>query len=115
MKGVLESDNPPAETILLQAIDTTVLSQARMKARQGRLAEAEVDARRALLSRLKDTGKYNPATPRFVMGLAGILVEQGRYDEAEQLARVALEINRTVGVPTTRSRPCSCCRSSAAS
>ncbi|EHR02240.1 CHAT domain-containing tetratricopeptide repeat protein [Bradyrhizobium sp. WSM471] len=99
MKGVMDSDNPPAETVMLQAIDNLVLSQARMKARQGRLAEAEVDARRALLSRLKDTGKYNPVTPRYVMGLAGILVEQGRYEEAEQLGRVALEINRTVGVP----------------
>ncbi len=99
MKGVMESDNPPAETVLLQAIDNAVLSQGRMKARQGRLAEAEVDARRALLARLKDTGKYNPVTPRYVMGLAGILVEEGRYDEAEQLGRVALEINKTVGVP----------------
>jgi CHAT domain-containing protein len=99
MKGVLDSDNPPAETVMLQAIDYTVLSQARMKARQGRFAEAEVDARRALLSRLKDPGKYNPSTPRFVMGLADILVEEGRYAEAEQLARVCLEINRTIGVP----------------
>lgn len=98
-KAVLESDNPPAETIMLQAIDSMVLNQARMKARQGRLAEAEVDARRALLSRLKDTGKYNPVTPRFVIGLASILVDQGRYDEAEKLGRVALEINKTVGVP----------------
>ena len=69
-----------------------------MKARQGRLAEAEVDARRALLSQLKNQGKYNPATPRFIAGLADILVEQGRYAEAEQLARVGLEISRTVGV-----------------
>jgi tetratricopeptide (TPR) repeat protein len=69
-----------------------------MKARQGRFAEAEVDARRALLSRLKDQGKYNPRPPRFIIGLADILVEQGRYAEAEQLARVCLEINRTVGV-----------------
>jgi CHAT domain-containing protein len=98
-KGVLQGDNPPAETLLLQVVDTTILNQARMKARQGRLAEAEVDARRALLSRLKDTGKYNPVTPRFVMGLAGILVDQGRYDEAEQLGRVSLEINKAVGVP----------------
>lgn len=98
-KAVLEADNPPAETVLLQAIDGIVLNQARMKARQGRLAEAEVDARRALLSRLKDTGKYNPVTPRFVMGLAGILVDEGRYNEAEKLGRVALEINKTVGVP----------------
>ena len=98
MKGVLDSDNPPAETVLLQAIDANVLSQGRMKARQGRLAEAEADARRALLSRLKDTGKYNAQTPRYVMGLAGILVEQGRYAEAEQLARVAIDINQTVGI-----------------
>ncbi|MGV7218937.1 CHAT domain-containing protein [Bradyrhizobium sp. UFLA05-112] len=98
-KAVLESENPPAETLLLQVVDGLVLNQARMKARQGRLAEAEVDARRALLARLKDTGKYNPVTPRFVMGLAGILVEEGRYEEAEQLGRVAIEINKTVGVP----------------
>ena len=98
-KGVLEADNPPAETLLLQAVDSTILNQARMKARQGRLAEAEVDARRALLSRLKDTGKYNPVTPRYVSGLASILIDQGRYDEAEQLSRVALDINKIVGVP----------------
>ena len=98
-KAVLESENPPAETLLLQVVDSMVLNQARMKAKQGRLAEAEVDARRALLSRLKDTGKYNPVTPRYVMGLAGILVDEGRYEEAEQLGRVALEINKTVGVP----------------
>ena len=35
-----------------------------MKAKQGRLAEAEVDARSALQSRLKDQGKYNPQTTR---------------------------------------------------
>ena len=98
IKGLLGSENPPSESALLQAVDTTILSQARMKWRQGRFAEAEVDARRALLSRLKDQGKYNASTPRFVMGLADILIEQGRYSEAEQLARVSLEINRTVGV-----------------
>jgi CHAT domain-containing protein len=99
IKGLLGSENPPSESSLLQGVDFTIVSQARMKLRQGRLAEAEVDARRALLSRLKDQGKYNPTTPRFIMGLADILVEQGRYAEAEQLARVCLEINRTVGVP----------------
>src|SRR5262249_28994457 len=45
-----------------------------------------------------DVGKYNTATPRFVMELANILVDQGRYPEAEQLARVAIEINQTIGV-----------------
>ena len=32
------------------------------------------------------------------MGLVGALVEEGRYEEAEKLVRVALEINRTLGV-----------------
>lgn len=98
MKNLLESDNPPSESVLLQGIDFTVMKQARMKARQGRLAEAEVDARRALLSRLKDNGKYNPNTPRYVATLAGILVEQGRYAEASSLMRVALEINETLSI-----------------
>lgn len=98
MKALLGADNPPSESVVLQGIDATVLSQARTKARQGRLEEAEVDARRALLARLKDTGKFNPVTPRYVVGLSGILVEQGRYAEAEQLTRVAIEINKTIGI-----------------
>ncbi|PPQ44284.1 CHAT domain-containing protein [Rhodopseudomonas palustris] len=98
IKPLLGTENPPSESQLLQAVDVTIISQARTKARQGRLAEAEADARRALLSRLKDTGKYNPSTPRYIMALADILIEQGRYAEAEKLARACLEINATVGV-----------------
>ena len=98
VSGVLSMKNPHAESLVLQGIDLMVLGQARMKARQGRLAEAESDARRALLSRLKKEGKYNTVTSKYVMGLADVLVEQGRYGEAEKLARVALEINREVGV-----------------
>src|SRR6185437_7235378 len=55
-------------------------------------------ARRALLARLKDQGKYNASTPFYITGLANCLVEQGRYAEAEKLVRAALEINRVVGV-----------------
>ena len=98
VKGLMSGPNPPPESQILQAADSMVLGQSRMKAKQGRLAEAEADARRALLARLKDQGKYNAATPFFVIGLANCLVEQGRYAEAEKLVRVALEINRTVGV-----------------
>lgn len=90
--------NPPPEDQILRSADLLVMGQGRMKARQGRLAEAEADARKALLSRLKAHGKYNPSTPRFIMGLADVLVEQGRYAEAEKLTRVAIEINRTLGV-----------------
>jgi CHAT domain-containing protein len=98
MQAVLALENAPTQSTILQSINAAVAGQARMKARLGRLAEAEVDARRALLSRLQDTGKYNPATARYVMNLADVLVEEGRYGEAEQLTRVAVDINRTVGI-----------------
>ena len=88
----------PKESQVLQIADTDLLNAARMKAKQGRLAEAEVDARGVLLTRLKALGKYNPLTTRYVMGLAGILVEQGRYADAEMLIRSALDIQRTVGI-----------------
>jgi CHAT domain-containing protein len=98
LKAVLESDRPPPISTLLQSIDAAISGEARTKMRLGRLTEAEVDARRALLSRLKDTGKYNIATTRYIVSLADILVEQGRYKEAEQLTRVAIDIDRTVGI-----------------
>ncbi len=98
VKGALNQKNPPPLTQLLQSADRMILDQARMKARQGRLAEAEADARRALLARLQDQGKYHPLTPGYIMGLADILVEQGRYAEAERLVGVAIEVNRAVGV-----------------
>jgi CHAT domain-containing protein len=43
-------------------------------------------------------GKYNPVTINFIRGFASILIEEGRYGDAEKLTRVALDINRTIGV-----------------
>ena len=78
--------------------DRTLLSIARNESRQGRQSEAEADARRALLEILKAQGKYSPATPQFIIGLGSILVEQGRYQDAEKLARTALDVQRTLGI-----------------
>ena len=89
---------PPPQAMVLQAADMAVVRQARMKARQGRLVEAEVDARRALLSQLRNRGKYHTGTVNFIRGLSDILIEQGRYQEARKLLRAALDINRVVGV-----------------
>jgi CHAT domain-containing protein len=88
---------PPAEQIL-QGADNTLLRVALNEAKQGRLSEAEADARRALLEILKVRGKYSPWTPKFIIGLAGILVEQGRYEDAEKLARSGLDVQRTLGI-----------------
>jgi hypothetical protein len=98
VKGVLVMKNAPPESQVRQSIDLMVLGQSRTKLKQGRLAEGEADARRALLARLQDQGKYNSVTPRYILGLANALIEQGRYEEAERLTRVALDINREVGV-----------------
>ncbi|MBB5055085.1 CHAT domain-containing protein [Afipia massiliensis] len=88
----------PPESQFRLAADTDLLNVARMKAKQGRLAEAEVDARKALLGRLRDQGKFNPLTTRFVLGLASILVDEGRYSEAEKLTVTALDIQRTLKI-----------------
>jgi CHAT domain-containing protein len=87
----------PPDQILLGA-DNELLSAARVAAKQGLLSQAEADARRALLGVLQNQGKYNPQTPKFIVGLAGILVEQGRFEDAEKLARSALEVQHALGI-----------------
>jgi CHAT domain-containing protein len=88
---------PPPEQMKLSAV-ITLMSVARTEAKQQRLSEAEADARRALLETLDQQGKYSPATPAFIVGLAGILVEQGRYQDAEKLTRSALDVQRALGI-----------------
>jgi CHAT domain-containing protein len=99
VKDVPKMHYPPPPEGQLQAADGAMLQVARNEARQGKLAAAEVDARRALLEILKVQGKYSPATPNFILGLAFILVREGRYGEAETLARTALDVQRSLGVP----------------
>ena len=78
---------PPPIDQLRQIIDLMTAKVGRMKAKQGRIAEGEADVRRALLNRLKATGKYNLQTSEYVGMLANMLVEQGRFAEAEADAR----------------------------
>ncbi|HWF95026.1 MAG TPA: CHAT domain-containing protein, partial [Xanthobacteraceae bacterium] len=105
LKDLSRYDFPPPPEQIYLAADGSRLALASTEAKQGRLSEAEADARRALLGVLDHQGKYSPDSPRFIIGLAGILVEQGRHKEAEKLARSALEVERTLGIadeaPTT--------------
>ena len=89
---------PPPRGQVLGGINSARQSIARMEAKQGRFAEAEADARKALLAVLGGQGKYHPSTPKYISTLAAILLEQGRYAEAEKLTRASLDILRTVGV-----------------
>ena len=81
-----------------RAADLHAVAVGRMEARQGRMAEGEADVRRALLNRLRALGKYNLLTARFIGYLAYVLVEQGRFAEAEKLTRTELEIQQTFHV-----------------
>jgi CHAT domain-containing protein len=77
--------------------DIVLMSEGVAKQAQGRLAEAEVDIRGALLNRLRIVGKYHASTARISRTLAMVLSAQGRYAEAEQTARSAVEIYRELG------------------
>src|SRR5262245_39997091 len=79
--------------------DNMVASQGVVRAKQGRYAEAEADARRALLNRLASVGKYNLTTATLVIHrFALVLLDQGRYSEAEKLVRTELDIFSALGV-----------------
>jgi tetratricopeptide (TPR) repeat protein len=60
--------------------------------RQGRLVEAEVYARKAVRGALKSHGRYSAHTAMMVSRLNRIIFEQGRFEEAELLAKANLDI-----------------------
>jgi len=64
--------------------------------RQGRLVEAEHEARQAVLIALARHGRYSSQTAWMLRGLVEVLLEQGRYVEAEQLARAVVDIYETI-------------------
>jgi len=64
---------------------------------QGRIVEAEIEARRALLDALSTAGKYSGRTPPNLMALVVVLREQGRIEEATKLSTAAIEIMQTMG------------------
>ncbi len=110
------AENPPSESSLLLAVDFTILGQARMKARQGRFAEAEVDARRALLSQLKNQGKYSPVDAALHRGAGRHPGRAGPLRRRRATGpRVAGDHPAPLASPRILNRTRSSCRSSAAS
>jgi tetratricopeptide (TPR) repeat protein len=82
--------------------DFVLMFEGMTKQAQGRLAEAEVDIRGALLNRLRAVGKYHASTGRISRALAALLAEEGRHDEAERTARSAVEIYGGLGAAGRR-------------
>ncbi|MHA1108680.1 MAG: CHAT domain-containing protein, partial [Alphaproteobacteria bacterium] len=65
--------------------------------KQGRLVEAEIEVRAALIKALKRTGRYGPNVAKFTADLSAVLAAQGRAADAEALARASIEINGAIG------------------
>lgn len=78
-------------------IDTSRRNYAGNLLRQGRLLEAEFQARRALTDTLRRVGRDSPETGLVLTRLARTLVAQGRAAEAEKLARVTIDVYERMG------------------
>jgi CHAT domain-containing protein len=82
---------------LSQGSEWMVARAARAMGRAGRLADAEAEVRRAVANWLRQGGKYNLNTARILSVFTEILIDQGRYKEAEPLARTVVQIYDTLG------------------
>jgi tetratricopeptide (TPR) repeat protein len=88
--ALLATDRERARSIWMDEMHAFV---AGALIRQGRLAEAENEAREAALGALaKQQGRYSPHTAWMLRSLTWVLLEQGRYREAETLARAVIDI-----------------------
>ena len=79
------------------SVDTNEQRLAANLMLQGRLAEAELALRNVLQRRLNRLGRYAPGTAIAVGQYARLLNEQGRFRDAEAMARAALDIHKTIG------------------
>ena len=70
---------------------------ARNLINQGRLLEAENEARAAALGAIAKRGRYSHLTARMLHFLVEVLVQQGRYRESERLARAVVDIHERTG------------------
>jgi CHAT domain-containing protein len=94
---VLAAQSGGQASNFIGGLTTVRLLLAKDLMQQSRLAEAESEARRSLLDTLSARGRYAPESGRAVLTLAAIVYSQGRYTEAEQLARAALDTFAQIG------------------
>ena len=93
----MENQFPSASGSIRNNRDNIYSDLARALTRQGRLVEAEAEQRRALLNRLERYGRYAAETASEILLLSHILLEQGRYAEAEKLADASRDILENLG------------------
>ena len=75
----------------------SIAALARTILRQGRVVEAEVEARKALIGQLQLRGRYASETAEALGTMTMVLMEQGRHPEAQKLAEAAVDIYEKIG------------------
>lgn len=75
--------------------------------RQQRFIDAEIEARQALKEALGHGGVESDLTVKAIERLAGVMLFQGRLNDAEQLARAAIRILENSGFPSDSGLMCS--------
>lgn len=83
-------------TLSAWAIHELMLAQN--LAKQGKIAEAEYHARNALIRQLQVSGRYSHYSTLPTRVLAGIILESGRFREAEALAEKGIASSEKAGV-----------------
>jgi len=96
LDAILVSPDGESQRFLVNR-DQALRALARVLAQRGRPVEAEIEARRALLSQLHEHGRYAPETAEMLLTLTGIVAQQGRWRDAEVLARATIDIYRRTG------------------
>jgi CHAT domain-containing protein/tetratricopeptide (TPR) repeat protein len=86
---------PPGTYETLKYITTAALARAVLS--QGRVVEAEVEARKALIGQLQIRGRYASETAEALGTMTMVLTEQGRHSEAVKLAEAAVDIYEKIG------------------
>lgn len=90
----LEGNNLPIDQPRILTQQVAIAQNLRL---QGRLNEAENEARIALAKSQQQAGANSQATSRALFALALVLSDQGRAPEAENLARKSIEILQASG------------------
>lgn len=95
--GFLGKPGEPPVGVYVTAADLYEGILATSLAKNGRLMEAEVEARQALLSQLRMRGRYAAESMSAVSTLGRVIGLQGRYAEAEKLENTAVATYQTLG------------------
>jgi CHAT domain-containing protein len=92
-------DVVPVDETMQTIGNLSSLELADVLAKQGRLFDAEMVARDALINSIRSNGKYSFHTGMLIEKFSLVLLGQGRYVETERMVRAGIDIYQRIGVP----------------